>query len=357
MPRFSLYHTWKSQLSQLRPDEHLSRLKTFSWLIVGIVLSKAVHLRFIANHMAGQSQQTSKQRRLRRWLNNPAVRVREWYEQVLEETLAEIVAHDQPIRLLLDGTVVGPSHQLLMLAVAYRRRALPLVWTWVRGRRGHSRTSQALALLSYLHERLPATATVIVCGDSEFGAVELLARLEAWGWYYAIRQRGNILLEHPTQVWQRLDALLPQPGSRLWLPLVRFTKTHRFRTTLCASWQAGHDQPCFLTTNLPTERVTWQHYSRRMWIEEMFGDLKGHGFDLAASRLRDFRRLSRLTLAAALAYMWLMATGSSVVKRGLRYLVDRTDRRDLSLFQIGWEMFQRRRSNQQPLLFRLIPYF
>lgn len=39
-----------------------------------------------------------------------------------------------------------------------------------------------------------------------------------------------------------------------------------------------------------------QAYPRRMWIEEMYGDLKSHGFDLERTMLRHFQRLSRLTL-------------------------------------------------------------
>lgn len=143
----------------------------------------------------------------------------------------------------------------------------------------------------------------------------------------------------------------------MWLPQVVFTQAHGFDKTLCAHWQAGYNSPWLLATSLPTAREAIHQYSRRMWLEAMFGDFKGHGFDLASSRLRDFRRLSRLTLAAALAYTWLMATGSSVIKRGLRYLVDRSDRRDLSYFQIGWEMLRRRLANQQPPLFRLVPHF
>jgi hypothetical protein len=41
----------------------------------------------------------------------------------------------------------------------------------------------------------------------------------------------------------------------------------------------------------------------------------------------------------------------------LRYLVDRSDRRDLSIFRIGYDMFQRKMTNQQPMTIRLLPYF
>ena len=41
-------------------------------------------------------------------------------------------------------------------------------------------------------------------------------------------------------------------------------------------------------------------YRCRMWIEEMFGDMKKHGFDLEMTHLRHFLRLSRLTMAVCL---------------------------------------------------------
>jgi hypothetical protein len=92
-------------------------------------------------------------------------------------------------------------------------------------------------------------------------------------------------------------------------------------------------------------------------IEEMFADFKRHGFDLESTHLRHFLRLSRLTLCVALLYLWCVAFGTTIIKRGLRYLVDRTDRRDLSIFRIGLDMIQRYLTNGNPLFIRLLPYF
>jgi hypothetical protein len=78
-----------------------------------------------------------------------------------------------------------------------------------------------------------------------------------------------------------------------------------------------------------------------MWVEEMFADFKGHGFDLESTQLRHFERLSRLTLAVAMVYVWLVVYGAEVVKRGQRRLVDRSDRRDHSLFRLGLNMLDR----------------
>ncbi len=80
-------------------------------------------------------------------------------------------------------------------------------------------------------------------------------------------------------------------------------------------------------------------------------------FDLEASRLQTTQRLSRLTLAVALLYVTLLTFGSQTIKRGLRPLIDRTDRRDLSIFRVGVDMFERLLANAQPFSIRLLPYF
>ena len=94
-----------------------------------------------------------------------------------------------------------------------------------------------------------------------------------------------------------------------------------------------------------------------MWIEEMFGDLKGHGVDLETTHLQHFSRLSRLMLAAALLYVFVVAFGSQIVKRGERPLVDRNERRDLSIFRIGFYSLERYIANQLDFQIQLVPYF
>jgi hypothetical protein len=58
--------------------------------------------------------------------------------------------------------------------------------------------------------------------------------------------------------------------------------------------------------------------------------------------LRRAPRLSRLTLADAFLYAGLLSVGSRTIHAGLRHLVDRKDRRDLSLFQISLRFINRK---------------
>jgi hypothetical protein len=65
-------------------------------------------------------------------LANPAIRVREWYEPIARQWLEAQFQHLGEIRLIVDGTKIGFSHQLLIVCLAYRKRAIPIAWMWGR---------------------------------------------------------------------------------------------------------------------------------------------------------------------------------------------------------------------------------
>lgn len=79
-----LYDTWVNRILQLRPKERITRVQNMAWLIVGIYYSKSVHLSKIANQIPGSALLPSATRRIDRFLENAAVRVREWYEPVAQ---------------------------------------------------------------------------------------------------------------------------------------------------------------------------------------------------------------------------------------------------------------------------------
>jgi hypothetical protein len=154
--------------------------------------------------------------------------------------------------------------------------------------------------------------------------------------------------------WQRLDSLVPKPGERVWLEDCLLMAKHQYRVNPLAYWKPGEELPWLLATNLSDPRAGTRIYRRRQWIDESFGDLKGNGFDLECTYLRHFLRLSRLTLAVMLLYVWLIAVGTRTIKNGQRRLVDRNDRRDYSIFRIGFNLIERLLSNEQPLSFSLV---
>lgn len=349
------YHTMIEKIQHIVPTGHAYRERNLAWFMTGIFHSRSVHTSRVANKIPGRAKKESHTRRLSRFLDNGQVQVRDWYRPTATRLLQE-AARTGTIRLIIDATKVAQNHQLLMVSLAHRRRSLPLVWTWIRSAKGHSSESKQTALLRYVHNLMPSGVTVVVTGDSEFTPLQAL--LDSWDWYYVLRQKGSHLFrQDPNDAWRRVDSAVSRPGQRVWLPDIELTQKHRHACNLLAYWGKGEKDPWLLATNLPSERQTIRHYKVRAWIEEMFGDFKGNGADLASSHLHHFLRLSRLTLVVALLYVWLFAFGAAVIKRGDRHLVDRVDRRDLSVFRIGFDMLERCLINNLPISIRDVPYF
>jgi hypothetical protein len=359
VPANDLHHTWFRLIRQLCPGEHEARKRNMVCLLIGIYRSKSVHLSKIAVKIPWEKATLpSSVRRLSRLLANPRLRVREWYGPIATRLVESQAKTTGRVRLIIDSTKVGFGHQLLMVAIAYRRRALPLAWDWVKGSRGHSSTDKQLGLLTYLHELIPVNVPVSLVGDAEFCGSNLLKQMDIWRWHYALRQKASHLIQLPGQeTWIPFGDLVQQPGQSCWIEQALLTEKYAYPTSLLAYWKIGEKDAWLLATNMPDQRTTLAAYRRRMWMEEMFGDFKGHGFDLESSHLRHAARLSRLTLAVALLYVWLVSTGSRTIKAGRRFFVDRRDRRDLSIFRIGLYTIDRFITLSQPLPRHLVPYF
>lgn len=358
MPTNHLYDTWFQRIRELRPDQRITQLRNFALLVYGIYQSRSVYLSRIAGKLPGKAKLQSTIKRLDRFLDNPAIRVREWYKPIAAEWLAEQYARIREIHLIVDGTKVGFGHQLLMVSLAYHRRAIPIAWTWVKHVRGHSTGDKQIALLAYVKTLIPRGAAVFLVGDTEFGPVKVLRQLDKWYWYYVLRQKSDTLVWSETEnAWKPFDSHILKAGQCIWLGKKIFSQAHLYPVNLLAYWKSGEKEPWCLATNMPDKQTALRFYKRRMWIEEMFGDLKKHGFDLECSMLHSFLRLSRLTLAVAFLYVWLVSTGGRTIHQGLRHLVDRKDRRDLSIFQIGFRLIERRLVNAFSICISLCTYF
>ncbi len=87
--------------------------------------------------------------------DQPAVKVREWYRPIAQQWNQAQAGCLGEIRLIVDGTKVGFAHQLLMVRLAYRNRAVPIAWSWVEYVSGHSCSKHQISLLKYVGTLLP----------------------------------------------------------------------------------------------------------------------------------------------------------------------------------------------------------
>jgi hypothetical protein len=74
---------------------------------------------------------------------------------------------------------------------------------------------------------------------------------------------------------------------------------------LCC-WAKGYQEPLYLVSNLVTAEEACRLYQKRFRIETFFSDQKSRGFHIHKSHISDPQRLSRLLIAACLAYIWIV---------------------------------------------------
>lgn len=335
------YRAIKHALVQLHPSEPSGRLvqslSVLAMFINGIVASKSTHTRDVARKTPTGAKVTSREKQLSRWYQNKRVTYEQYMLPFVRELLAGLAS--QTLVLAIDGSEVGRNCVTLMVSLIYQKRAIPLLWVVRAGSKGHFPADIHIDLLTALQELLPVGASVVLLGDGEFDSIELQTFLQAAGWDYVCRTAKN------TQVcldgeWTSLDECELWPGSRLPLYDVLFTRQAYGPVLVILWWQKGYQEPVYLVTNLPVMEEACLWYRKRMRIETFFSDQKSRGFHLHKSHISDPQRLARLMIAACFAYIWIIYLGVTCLEGGWKNQIHRTDRCDLSLFQLGMDLLE-----------------
>jgi hypothetical protein len=74
MPTNTLYHIWFQWVRNMRPNQRITQVRNFVWLVTGIQLSRSVCLSRIAGKIPDPAKLLSTTRCLSRLLDNPAIR-------------------------------------------------------------------------------------------------------------------------------------------------------------------------------------------------------------------------------------------------------------------------------------------
>jgi hypothetical protein len=323
-------------------------LTTLAALISGIVGGKSTQLPHIATKVPDRQKPESRVKRFARWLDNERI-VEEMYFLPYAELLLAHVACETLV-LVMDGSVVGRGCVALMIHVIYKGRALPLAWRVRQGPKGHFPEELHIALVNLIRECLPEGTQVVLLGDGEFDGTTLQETLNEAGWCYVCRTAQNTVA-----TWEgvsfRLDTLgvCIQPGRLIELREVYVTREAYGPIMVLCCWAKGYQEPLYLVSNLATAEEACRLYQKRFRIETFFSDQKSRGFHIHQSHISDPQRLSRLLIAACLAYIWIVYLGALCEKEGWRELIHRRKRCDLSLFQLGLRVLEHFLNEELPI--------
>jgi len=181
---------------------------------------------------------------------------------------------------------------------------------------------------------MPDGTHVVVMGDGEFDGIGLQEVIEHYGWHYVCRVAENTVLVIGDDTLHVADLLIA-PGGCYGIPDVQMTAQHYGPVMIVRIWEEGQETSLSLVTNLELAEEAWAWYRLRARIETFFSDQKSRGFHLDKSHVSDPSRLARLMIAACLAYIWIIYLGVLAKRDDWVSIIHRTDRCDLSLFQLG----------------------
>ena len=207
-----------------------------------------------------------------------------------------------------------------------------------------------LAVVAWIREVIPEGATVVLLGDGEFDGTALQATLHEAGWAYACRTAMSTVATCEGATF-RLDTLgaCSKPGTLVAFKEVQFTQEAYGPVMVLSCWAKGYHEPLYLVSNMAHAEEACRWYEKRFRIETFFSDQKSRGFHIHKSHMSDVQRLSRLLIAACLAYIWVVYLGSLCEAGGWKPVIHRRKRCDLSLFQLGLRFLDHLLNEELPI--------
>jgi hypothetical protein len=331
-----------SQFRTFHPGIRKTLVENISDFVVALVQARHVHLARIAEKVNRRGHEASREQWVRRQLDNETMGTWQLFRPMAECLLQGLVGHS--VYFILDPTDLDEERCTVMIMLAYRHRALPLIWMSFEMKPGMIGDSVTL-LFAELKKWLPRDVQVCLLADREFHGIDMLDLICAQGWTPVVRAKGTTTITFADTAAQPLSALTPPVGetafyNQAWLTAKQFGPLSV--SMACAPAKPGKKlDPWFIVSTEPASHYILALYEKRFWIEETFRDFKGYGFQFDQTGLHDPERIDRLVLMIALACWGVLILGIWLHRMGLRGEVDRAKHPRLSLFQLGLRYINR----------------
>lgn len=294
-----------ADLEQRLPGQRKTQREKLALLVATMLDVRSVNLMDLAAGLPRAADRPDMRYQwITRLLSNPLVISDEIMEPFAREVLDRAAAAGEAVVLILDQSKVSDRHQVLMLALRFGERALPLTWR-VEATAGAIGFETQKALLEAVVAWLPTGATIRLMGDRFYGTADLIGWCQDRNWDYRLRLKGNLT------VFDGIETTTTAACAKeriFYLEDVELT-AKRARTHIGILHDPGHPEPWIIAMSERPGYLRILEYSQRSGIEPMFSDFKSRGFGVEDTQIRYADRLDRLILVMALALYWAVSTG------------------------------------------------
>lgn len=195
---------------------------TFTWAILGLILSESIHLGQWGLYRPGSTKASSRERQLSRWLHNEKIRPMLVYRPMIEKVLHKWAG--ETIYLALDTSQLWNRFVIIRLALVYRGRALPVGWIVCSSKSAMVSIALYQRMLAQVAEVIPKNSHVVLLADRGFADVKLMKIVRQLGWHFRIRIKQSLWVYRATKGGRTVKALMPPRGEARFISNVRLTK-------------------------------------------------------------------------------------------------------------------------------------
>lgn len=324
-----------SELEQILSKElahDKRRVNCLTEMIQALYVSKSANLSKVARTIKHESKVPSRYRRLQRFFNG--------FEFELGDCAAIVMnlfewGEEKPY-LLMDRTEweYGKTWiNILMIAVAYKRTAIPLGWVILPGRGNSSREART-QLLDAILARVGTDRFGGILADREFIGSSWFADLNKrkLPFYIRVKEGADTVNERGQGVEMSWLFHHLKPGEQQELSGRRKVYGHELKVW---AGRSPRDGELMVVVSNDESKNNIEVYLQRWDIETLFGNLKSKGFDFEATHMVKHDKISRLIFVLTLAYVWALKIGISINQR-VKVIPRKKHGRSLySLFRVG----------------------
>ncbi len=315
-------------------DWHGARVTFLSQFLVAMIRVRTVNFAEIATAFCGDAKPASHYRRIQRFFKDFSLT----RAQIAVAVLQWLPLGQQWL-LCLDRTnwKFGTMNiNILVLAVAYKGVAIPLLWVLL-DKRGNSNTHERIGLLKHFLREFDHQRIQCLTADREFIGTEWIKFLKRQRIRFRIRIKRNTQISNPSGTSEMAafrffqngrigDArLLPRP-RRVW-----------GMTVWVVGMRIKNEYLIVITDDAPDSAL--EDYGQRWEIETLFGCLKSRGFNFEDTHLTKPERISKLLGVLTLALCWCLLLGEWQHEQK-PIAIKKHGRRAKSLFRSGLDLLR-----------------
>jgi len=356
----SQFYQWFEVIEEGFTDFKKWQAMGLAMISYGILKARCSQASLIAEELPEFGKASTVERRIQRWIANERIDTKEacvnWVKWVMENYEGDIAY------LLVDESKLGKRIGCLMISLAFKRRAIPLIWKCYRADSAadypkEGQVNLIVNMLSMILPVIPEEMQIIVQADRGIGnssnLMKKIVELELF-FLFRIQRTDNFTPKNGKRATLKSVA---KPGEE-WHAAGKLFIKNQVKCHVHIIWDEGHEEPWCVATNM--EGLTGREYANRVWQEESFRDLKSGGWQWHKNLSRNPNTIERLLLPMTIAYAWCISLGvwfaqlDEAVQRKIDYI-----RKDVkySIFRSGLRYFKRMFSlEERYLYFRIGPF-